>query len=271
MKRFIISAFLMILFVSSAFTQDTTNFRSVINNAFKPGEKLEFEINYGFVTAGSAIMQLEPNTTEINGRKCYVINISVASSSSFEFIYKFRTTYKCYIDAEGIFPWLVEQEKIEGKVNKNSRTEFDHVNLKAIITENEPNKPQTQTEKPIEKYALDDISVFFYARTFDFTNKKAGDIVYFPYFVKDQTKQLGIKFIGRETTEVPAGEFKCMLVQPMLKESALASKVDDIIVWLTDDEYKMPVKIQMSIIIGSVKVELTNFQGLPGPLKTKID
>jgi hypothetical protein len=46
-------------------------------------------------------------------------------------------------------------------------------------------------------------------------------------------------------------------------------KTSDIYVYLTDDERKIPVKVKMKIVIGSLVAELTN-TGLNGPLDAKI-
>ena len=126
-------------------------------------------------------------------------------------------------------------------------------------------------EYNIQQYVHDIMSAFYFARTFDYTNSKPGDLYYIPYFHSKSTVSLPIKFIGRETTEVSAGEFKCIMLQPNVKEGDIASKADDIIVWVTDDALKMPVKVQVSIIIGSVKVELTKYSGLAGPLTSKVN
>ena len=80
-----------------------------------------------------------------------------------------------------------------------------------------------------------------------------------------------IKFLGREEAETDAGKFRCIMVQPNVREGDLSTKADDIVVWLTDDAIKMPVKVQVSIIIGSVKVELVSYSGINGNLNSKIN
>lgn len=260
------------LIVTAAQDTNKVQYRNITNNSFIPGEVLEYEINYGFVTAGYASVSVNPQFTEINGRKCYLVEVTAKSAPGFEFIYKFRQTYKCYLDADGIFTWLVEQDKLEGNRAEKIKMEFQHLPENSKVTRTEDRDGNIKTKDiPIDMYSLDDIGTYFYARTLDFANKQVGETSIFPYVTKDEKRDLGIKFLGKENSDVPAGEFKCIVVQPMLREAALASKVDDIFVWLTDDEYKMPVMIQMKIIIGSIKVELKSYSGLAGPLKTKID
>ena len=50
--------FLPLLFISAANPQPPDNFRNITNNAFAEGEKLTFDIKYGFVTAGIGTMEI---------------------------------------------------------------------------------------------------------------------------------------------------------------------------------------------------------------------
>jgi len=97
----------MTIIAANLFAQD--DFRKVNQKAFKPGEKLTFEINYGFITAGEAIMEIDPVIATMNGRKCFDIKFSVNSTESFDMVYKVRDYYKTYVDMEGLFPWRFEQ------------------------------------------------------------------------------------------------------------------------------------------------------------------
>ena len=89
------------------------DFRKLENKAFKEGEKLTFDLNYGFVTAGVAVMQIS-KIKRISGREAYHINFEVNSLPSFDWIYKVRDRYESYLDVEGLFPWRFEQHIREG-------------------------------------------------------------------------------------------------------------------------------------------------------------
>jgi hypothetical protein len=42
-----------------------------------------------------------------------------------------------------------------------------------------------------------------------------------------------------------------------------------IVVWLTDDELRIPIKVKTKVLIGSIDAELTGYSGLLGELKSK--
>lgn len=275
MKKKILFVIFGLLFLSSLTKAEDTikaskEFRKIEQKAFTTGERLSFEINYGFVTAGNAVIEIAPDYQMINGRKCYDVFADIRSNESFEWVFKFTEKLKSYIDAEGLFPWRFEQTINEPNYSKIYEANFDQENLKVKIASTVKGDKKPDEEYNIQQYVHDIISAFYYARTFDFSKSKENDIYYIPYFHKNTTMSLPVKFLGRETTEVAAGEFKCIMVQPILKEGDLASKADDVVIWITDDAIKMPVMVKVNIIIGAVKVELTKYSGLAGPLTSKV-
>jgi hypothetical protein len=269
MKNKIILTFLLLLVTFKVnFAQDTT-LRTVTNTAFKQGEKLTFEINYGFITAGTAEMMIAPNTVNINARPCYDITFTVNSSSAFTSVYRVNDYYKCYLDAQGLFPWRFEQHIKEGNYTRDFEALFDHVYKKVKTYTGEKDPKKFEGEFDIPQYVHDGISAFYYVRTQSFAGMKTGDVMKLQNFYNDKTYPLDVKYLGKETIEVPAGEFSCIKVQPYFIEGGLFKSEGDITVWLTDDDRKMPVKVSSKIIIGSVDVDLTSYSGLAGPLNSK--
>ncbi len=247
----------------------TKDFRKISQKAFKPGEKLTFEISYGFVNAGEAVMEIDKNYQTINGRKCYDIRFYVNSSSSFEWVYKVRDFYRTYVDAEGLFPWRFEQHIKEGNYQRDFEAIFDQQNLKAKTYTGDKDPKKFEGEFDIPEYTQDAMSAFYYARTFDYSKMKEGDKISLQNFYKDKTYPLDVRYLGKETIEVPAGEFRCIKVEPLVQEGGLFKSEGSIVVWMTDDERRMPVKVKTKVIIGSIDADLSEYSGLAGPLKSK--
>lgn len=266
-NKTILTLLLIFTALSTAFSQDTT-LRKVPNNAFKQGEKLVFEINYGFITAGTAEMLVGQNLVNINARPTYDITFTVNSSSAFGSVYKVNDYYKCYLDAQGLFPWRFEQHIKEGNYTRDFEALFDQVYGKVKTYTGEKDPKKFEGEFDIPKYVHDGISAFYYARTLDYSGMKNNDVIALQNFYNDKTYPLNIKYLGKETIEVAAGEFRCIKLQPFFIEGGLFKSEGDITVWLTDDERKMPVKVSSKIIIGSVDVDLIEYSGV-GPLSSK--
>jgi len=263
---------IIIACLNVSFGQDTTvtkEFRKIKQNAFKQGEKLTFELNYGFVNAGEAIMEIDPALQTINGRKCYDIRFYVNSTSSFDWVYKVRDFYRTYVDVEGLFPWRFEQHIKEGNYQRDFEAIFDQQNLKAKTYTGEKDPKKFEGEFDIPMYTQDAMSAFYFARTLDYAKMKIGDKIILQNFYKDKTYPLDVKYLGKETIEVPAGEFRCIMVEPLVQEGGLFKSEGSIVVWMTDDERRIPVKVKTKVLIGSIDADLSDYSGLAGPLTSK--
>jgi hypothetical protein len=171
-----------------------------------------------------------------------------------------RDRYETYIDVDGIFPWRFEQHIREGGYVRDFSAFFDQRKGKAKTSKG---------EYEIPPFVHDIVSAFYYTRTLDFSETKIGDRIHLQNFYKDKVYNLDVKFRGRETIEVPAGKFDCIIVEPLVKEGGLFKHDGDIIIWLTDDDLKMPVKVRTKIVIGHVEAMLSQYEGLAGELKAK--
>lgn len=243
----------------SSRAQITDEIRAHENKAFKEGEKLSFDLNYGLITAGVATMSI-PRIKRISGRDAYHVMFEVNSVPSFNWLYKVRDRYETYIDVDGIFPWRFEQHIREGGYSRDFSAFFDQRKGKAKTSGGEYDIPQ---------YVNDILSAFYYTRTLDFSEMKVGDKFHMQNFFKDKVYDLDVKFRGRETIEVPAGKFDCVIIEPLVKEGGLFKHDGDIIIWLTDDELKVPVKVRTKIIIGYIEAMLTSYEGLAGKITAK--
>ncbi len=250
---------ILISFSSGYYAQKKDDFRKIENKSFKVGEKLTFDVNYGFITAGVAEYNI-PKVMKLAGRDVYQITFGVNTVSTFDALYKVRDRYETYVDVEGLFPWRFEQHIREGKYSRDFSAFFDQRKGKARTSEG---------AYEIPKYVNDIVSAFYFARTIDFSKMKKGESVHLENFYKDKTYPLDVVYKGRETVSVKAGTFDCIILEPEIKEGGLFKSEGNVVIWLSNDACRIPVKVKTKIIIGSIDAELTGYSGLAGELKSK--
>ncbi|KAF0142741.1 MAG: hypothetical protein FD122_341 [Stygiobacter sp.] len=250
---------ILISFSSGYYAQKKDDFRKIENKSFKVGEKLTFDVNYGFITAGVAEYNI-PKVMKLAGRDVYQITFGVNTVSTFDALYKVRDRYETYVDVEGLFPWRFEQHIREGKYSRDFSAFFDQRKGKARTSEG---------AYEIPKYVNDIVSAFYFARTIDFSKMKKGESVHLENFYKDKTYPLDVLYKGRETVSVKAGTFDCIILEPEIKEGGLFKSEGNVVIWLSNDACRIPVKVKTKIIIGSIDAELTGYSGLAGELKSK--
>jgi hypothetical protein len=235
-------------------------FRQIKNAAFAVGERLIFDVNYGFITAGEATMSVV-RYDSVAGRKCYRIEFAVNSLPSFSWIYKVEDRYLTFIDVEALAPWKFEQHIREGSYKRDFVAEFDQINHVAKTTEG---------EFPIPEYVHDIMSAFYFVRALDLSGWQVGDGTTLFNFYKDKSHELKVRCLGRQELEVAAGTFNTIVVEPLVKEGGLFKSEGRIVIWLTDDERKIPVRVNTKVVVGSIDTELRAYSGLAGPLTSRI-
>jgi hypothetical protein len=70
---------------------------------------------------------------------------------------------------------------------------------------------------------------------------------------------LEVKVLRREKVKVPAGEFDCLVVEPVLQASGIFKHEGRLTVWLTDDQFKIPVLMKSKVAVGSIASKLKNY------------
>lgn len=228
------------------------NYRNLNKNAYRTGEKLTFDIRYGLIVAGIGTMSVDKEF-DYKNREVQRVFFEAKSTPSFSWIYKVQNQYISYLDKYGIYPWKYIQKTREGSYKRDIEVEFDQVRGLAF---------EKSKQYSIPPYTHDIISAFFYFRNLDLKSAKAGDVIKLSNYSKGKVFPLDVIIRGWQRITVPAGTFNCVVLEPLVKAGGLFKNEGTLMVWLTNDEYKIPVKVETKVLIGSINVELVKAEGV---------
>ncbi len=221
--------------------------RAVENLAFGIGERLEFDIGYGFINAGSAAMEVT-ELVEYEGRPCYRVVSTANSNKFFSSFFKVEDRVVSIIDAVGLFSWYFEKNLREGNYRADRSYRFDQA--KSVVY-------YQDDTIAVAPYIQDALSVMYYCRT---QNLEIGESIFIDNFTDGKHYPLEVKVIRRETIKVKAGKFDCLVLEPLLLSSGIFKHEGKLTVWLTDDRLKMPVLMKSKVLVGSISAELTAYR-----------
>lgn len=221
--------------------------RYVENVAFGVGEKLSFDVNYGFINAGSATMEVV-RLIEFENRPCFQIVTKARSNSFFSNIFKVEDRVETIIDAVGLFTWRFEKNLREGKYRSDRQYTFDQRNNSVVY------KGDTIA---LEPFSQDALSALYYVRT---QPLEPGTSLYIDNFIDGKKSRLEVRVHERETITVDAGTFDCIVVEPLTQSAGVFKHEGRLTVWLTDDRLRMPVLMKSKVFVGSISAELTDFE-----------
>lgn len=221
--------------------------RFVDNVSFGVGEKLTFDIKYGFITAGTATMEVV-RLIEYENRPCYQIVTHAFSNSFFSSIFKVEDRVESLMDATGLYSWRFEKSLREGNYRSDRQYTFDQRDNSVVY------KDDTLEVAPCVQ---DAISSLYYIRT---QPLEVGKSVFVSSFVDGKSYDMEVKVIDRETVNIDAGTFDCVVVEPLMQSAGVFKHEGRLTVWLTDDALRMPVLMKSKVIVGSIVAELVDYE-----------
>ncbi len=254
--KYIFSVFFLTLSIFT-FAQTHPDFKL---GAFQPGEKLKYKVRYGFITAAEATMEVQEGKKEMNGKKVFHYIANGKTSGSFDFFMKVRNRYDSYVDQEALYPYQFTENVREGNYRRDSYANFDQKNYKVNASKG------TYTIPP---YSFDIISLFYFARCIDLKNIAVGENINMSYFLDDGNYPVNIEYLGKETITTTTGKYECIKFSPTLQPGRVFRKDSRMYIWITNDTNRIPVKVEVEILIGSLILELDSYQGLKNPVTSK--
>jgi Protein of unknown function (DUF3108) len=238
---------------------------------FEDGEVLSFRIRYGFITAGSAKMKVFTKMYD-STRFVYHLQTTAKSASAFSWIYEVDDEVNSYVDYEGFYPIRFEKKLREGSYYADLFSDyFPEDSLAKVETirykSNMKIKKRKKYDVTVPPYAQDILSSFYYIRRFDL---KVGESLFLTNHEKKKVYELEVIVHKKETVEVEAGKFRCIVVEPIIKGEGLFKKKGRLKVWLTDDDKKIPVQMKSEVLVGHITTELTKIKGVKGKIEARI-
>jgi len=240
-------------------------------NAFSIGEKLSFKIRYGIIKAGNAEMSVL-SMSKLNALNVYHIQTKASSLPSFNWVYKVEDVVNTFIDVASLFPVRFEKKLREGGYKADTYVDFNRTDSLAVVEfiryqDDMKIKNRKKYNVNIPPDAFDILSAFYYVRTLPLS---PGQSVFLTNHEKDKIYNLEIKVYKTEEIKSEAGRFRCLLVEPLLQGEGIFKQKGRLKVWLTDDDFKVPVKMTSEILVGHITTELTKIEGIPLPLPSQI-
>lgn len=232
--------------------EQPANLRKLSNNAFRVGEKLKFRVHYGLINAATISMAVDQSTT-INNRSAYAVRVEGETLKSFDWAYKVRDKFQSWVDAEALAPLRYAKTVRENKYFDEDIAIYMHDKKKMRNSDGELTMPA---------YTQDIASALFYARNLNFSNAYVNQVFPIDIYLDNKIYNLNFTYLGKETLSTDIGKVKCIKLRPKLVVDRVFKSSNDMTVWVSDDANHIPIRVQSAIKVGSLKVDITGYEGL---------
>ncbi len=246
------------------------------NTAIATGETITYEAyyNWGFIWLNAATIRFAASDTTVNGEQRVKFESIGRTYSGYDFFFTVRDTFIVTAEPTTFDPRTYYQSNYEGKrMTYNSWLYGDSpYTLKGTcrISENKKKLTTTQIDTIRSPISFDVLTMVYKARNIDFSLYNEDDKIPIQLLINGENYDLYIRYQGKEDIQLKNGRrFHCLKFTPLLVDGTVFSGGEDMVVWVTDDPNRLPVAVEAKILVGSVKAQLNNVEGLRHPLESE--
>ncbi len=214
---------------------------------FGPGEQMRYRVEIGWFDVGEGHMTVEA-LDSVRGNSTYRATMEIDAGILGLRVHDIYTTF---FDVSTLQSWRFLREM--NQVTYHATRHYEFYPEEGIWENEDKEEGHKDRSGPLgSSLPLDDISLIYFLRQMPLEVGKTYTLS--RYFKKDGNP-LVIKVLRRERKKVDAGEFDCIVVQPLIQTSGMFSEGGEAEIWLSDDDRRLMVYMK------------SNIQGFPGALE----
>lgn len=227
---------------------------------FPVGERMEYSVTWGGARIGRSVLTVEAIDT-IAGRPTYRASLQTEGGPPF---YRLEDRLTSWIQPKPFATVRFDQKLRQGGYRRDRRhlmdltaqtyTRYDLKSDRYVAHEEE-------ADVDIPPGALDEVAYFFFIRL---SELEVGQRYEYERYFKESGNPVVLEVLRRERIRVPAGTFNTIVVRPTIKTSGLFSEGGEAELYVTDDERRIPVRVQTRMPIGTGNFYLTKYESGDG-------
>ncbi len=221
-------------------------------SAFSVPEKLIFDLTWTGVKAGTAVLEIvdEKETLRV---------VSTATSAPWVSVfYRVDDRVEAVLSKgmSGIFIGQPRNYRLrirEGRHRKDKEIVFDHAKQKVFFIDH-LGKDSSRKEYAVPDNVFDPLSVLYYVRTLQL---EVGKSVFVDIFDSKKLWNVEVQVLKKEKISTVLGEADTIVIKPLLKSEGIFNRKGEVLIWLTDDQKRIPVRMQSKVAVGAITATLT--------------
>lgn len=259
---------LVVLFSLFTFTELSAQCR-LTNTAFASGEDIRYDLylNLGFLNARAGRGSLSVTEANYRGENAYKTVMMLNTSGLAGNIYTVNDTLTSFVDMD-LRPLLFTKEAFEGKdysVERQSYTyEGDKVKIRAYRVWN--GEEQFDEIVTSDQCTYDYLSVIPYIRNLNYTGMKPGDRHHIRFISGRKHVNMYVNYLGISTVKANNGKkYEVINLSMTILDEAFTNQKDALKASLTNDKNRIPVIIDTTLKMGTIRAVLKDVSGTRHP------
>lgn len=228
------------------------------SNALRAGEFLKYRIHLGFINAAEATIKTSYSQVQVNQIPSRKIEIEGKTVGILNMISPLLDYWSANLDVKTLLPIKTELRKREGRYKKEESVYFDQDSNTAKIYSKQ-NEPKDKTIS-IPANTVDLIGGYYYLRNKDLSELKIGQKLSAKILVEGVIYEVWFIVKEFETIETKFGNKKCIRTSLVLPKNNLFEDKDAIRLWISQDEFQIPIKMEVSLKLGFLGIDLEEYK-----------
>lgn len=236
---------------------------------FKDGESLTYVLSY---TWGGVNTDVGEGVTTLK-YKDGVYNAIVKGKTYrfYDFFFKVREHFESTFDEKTMRPLTFYRLSEEGKYRMVNDYKFDNETYQIHAYTKKKTYPPKDSILPGKPYTYDLITLYYVSRTLDFENISIDEKQPISFALDREIHDLYFIYKGKEVKKMKGvGTFKTLKFAVRVVAGEVFTGEDELFLWVSDDENKIPLWFESKILVGTVYGRLKKWSNLKYPLDSKI-
>lgn len=243
--------------------------------AYTDGEYLKFTMHFvwGKIDSDVGFGEVRLDTVRFNGTKAFNCNVYGRTTRLFDLFFKVRENFSSWFTCEGLRPLKFTRNTIEGKYKASNTYNYHHGAEPPYIDADvyTTSTGQRNLEIPLNECTYDLPSLFYLARNMDFDKVTPGVKYPMTFAIDDEVFNVYFILHGRETKKVKGlGTVNTIKFSAKLLAGEVFTGEQDMTIWISDDENRIPVLFEAPILVGVASGRLEEYSGLRYPFSSLI-
>lgn len=229
------------------------------HKAFRAGEVLTYDAYYnlGMLWVHAAEVRFAVGQKSIAGVPVYAFEASGKSLEKYDWFFKVRDEFKSYVNIEKFAPVYAEKRTEEGKLTVYESYTFDATEKQILTAVSRNNEAIRRDTLPLKEGSFDILTGVYYCRIMNLDNCKVNDKIQVRLLMDAKPFVLNVRYLGKESVKDRANRsYRCLKFSTRPMAGSVFKGGEDVVVWVTDDERRIPILVEAKILIGSVKAYL---------------
>ncbi len=234
---------------------------------FAPGETLTYDLTWSVFPAGHVVATL--NRVGDGEGDAYEIKTTARSQGFVSLLYGLRDEFHSLFDPSTGCSRRISKTIKEGRRHKETQIIFDGSRKLAILNERDlakPNAPAKHAENEIPACVEDVVTAFYFLRK---QPLHVGQEIQVPVNDGAETHEVTVQVQAREEIQTPLGRRLAFRVEPTVF-GGLYKRKGRMLVWFSDDEQRLPLRIKAMISVGTIVCNLRSVTESPQRTGTRI-